>query len=223
MFDIFTIFGIRTNLRIKKQQKIEQQKFEQWKTANPDNLIDSIACPFDYLDCIRVGRFSYGPIEIISFYRGGNLIIGNFVSIASGVHFLFNANHHTKRLTTYPIDTLITKTNRYDDKCIDGDIVIGDDVWIGRDVLIFSGVTIGKGAIIGAGAIIAKNVPPYAVVVGNPAKIIRYRFPQYIIDKLMQIDYSFDAEFIKEHLTGFYAEGKNLEEFIDQLMKSSNV
>ena len=71
-----------------------------------------------------------------------------------------------------------------------GDIIVGDDIWIGYGAVILSGITIGQGAIIGAGAIVTKNVPPYAVVGENPAKIIKYRFEENIIKELLRIDFN---------------------------------
>ena len=71
-----------------------------------------------------------------------------------------------------------------------GDIVVGDDVWVGQRAIIMSGVNIGQGAVIGAGAIVTKNVPPYAIVGGIPAKVIRYRFSEELIQELLKIDYS---------------------------------
>ena len=105
------------------------------------------------------------------------LLIGDFVSIANGVRFLIGGEHRMQNLLTSPVDILITKSFRYKDTISRGG-TIGDDVWIGTNAIILGGVKVGQGAIIGAGAVVAKDVPSYAVVVGNPAKVVKYRFSE---------------------------------------------
>lgn len=118
------------------------------------------------------------------------LIIGKFCSIACGVKFLFNcANHTLKSLSTYTFplfyeDWVLEKSDvvtAWDNK---GDIVIGNDVWIGYEALIMAGVHIGNGAIIGSRAVVTKDVPPYTIVGGVPARPIRKRFNEEVIQKL---------------------------------------
>jgi tetrahydrodipicolinate N-succinyltransferase len=78
-----------------------------------------------------------------------------------------------------------------------GDVSIGNDVWIGRNTIILSGTTIGDGAVIGAGSVITKDVPPYAIVVGNPGRIVKYRFEQMVIEKMLRIRWwDWDPSFI---------------------------
>lgn len=94
-----------------------------------------------------------------------------------------------------------------------GDVIIGNDVWIGRKVQILTGVTIGDGAIIGAHSVIAKDVPPYAVVVGNPAVVKRFRFPKEVIDKLLKIQWwNWEDDVIKERLSAM----DNINSFIEK-------
>lgn len=121
------------------------------------------------------------------------LIIGKFCSIACGVKFLFNcANHTLKSLSTYTFplfyeDCGLEKSNvasAWDNK---GDIVIGNDVWIGFEVVILAGVKIGDGAIIGTRAVVTKDVPPYSIVGGIPAKVIRKRYSPDIIEQLLSL------------------------------------
>ncbi|MDE7374177.1 MAG: CatB-related O-acetyltransferase [Odoribacter sp.] len=121
------------------------------------------------------------------------LIIGKFCSIACGAKFIFNcANHTLKSLSTYTFPLFfeewdLSKSDiglAWDNK---GDIVIGNDVWIGYDAVIMAGVTIGDGAIIGARAVVTKDVEPYAIVGGVPAKEIRKRFSPEIIEKLQSL------------------------------------
>lgn len=121
------------------------------------------------------------------------LIIGKFCSIACGAKFLFNsANHKMASLSTYTFPLFfeewgLEKENvaqAWDQK---GDIIIGNDVWIGYEAVILSGVTIGDGAVIGCRAVVTKDVPPYTIVGGVPAKPIRKRFDEEIIKELQKI------------------------------------
>ena len=121
------------------------------------------------------------------------LIIGKFCSIACGAKFLFNsANHTLSSLSTYPFPLFfeewgLEKRNvaaSWDNK---GDIVLGNDVWIGYEAVIMAGVTIGDGAIIGARAVVTKDVPPYTVAGGIPAKPIKKRYPEETIAALSEL------------------------------------
>ena len=135
------------------------------------------------------------------------LVIGRFCSIACGAKFLFtSANHSQKSLSTYPFPIFFEEwgldvqniTSAWDNK---GGIVIGNDVWIGYEAVILSGVTIGDGAVIGARAVVTKDVPPYTVVGGTPAKPIRKRFPEDTISALLKIKWwDWPAEEIRRHL-----------------------
>ena len=121
------------------------------------------------------------------------LKIGKFCSIACGAKFLFNsANHTLKSLSTYPFPIFFEEwgldvkeiTSAWDHK---GDIVIGNDVWIGYEAVIMAGVTVGDGAIIGTRAVVTKDVPPYTIVGGVPARQIRKRFSEEIISELLRL------------------------------------
>ena len=120
---------------------------------------------------------------------GDKLIIGKFCQIASGVEFVMNgANHQMNAVTTFPFYTL-EGWNMNPPESVDlpfkGDMVIGNDVWIGQNAVILPGVQIGDGAIIGANSVVGSNVAPYTIVVGNPAKILRKRFDDELIDLLL--------------------------------------
>jgi len=142
------------------------------------------------------------------------LIIGKFCSIACGAKFLFNcANHTLKSLSTYTFPIFYEEweleksniTTAWDNK---GDIVIGNDVWIGFEAVIMAGVHIGDGAIIAARAVVTKDVPPYTIVGGTPAKEIRKRFDTEVIQQLLMLkwwDWSTDK--IRKCLP-YIAEGK---------------
>lgn len=139
--------------------------------------------------------------------NGDRLIIGKFCSIACGAKFLFNsANHSLTSLSTYPFPIFFEEwgleraqvTRAWDHK---GDIVIGNDVWIGYEAVILAGVTIGDGAIIGTRAVVTKDVPPYTIVGGVPAKPIRKRFPGDTIAALLALRWwDWPEERIAAHL-----------------------
>ena len=123
------------------------------------------------------------------------LQIGKFCSVACGAKFLFNsANHTLSSLSTYPFPLFFEEwglekkdvTNAWDNK---GDIIIGNDVWIGYEAVILAGVTIGDGAIIGTRAVVTKDVPPYTIVGGVPAKSIKKRFSEETISTLLEIQW----------------------------------
>ena len=127
--------------------------------------------------------------------NGDRLIIGKFCSIACGAKFIFNcANHTLKSLSTYTFPLFFEEwdllksevASAWDNK---GDIVIGNDVWIGYGAVIMAGVTIGDGAIIGARAVVTKDVEPYSIVGGIPAKEIRKRFAPDVIERLMELQW----------------------------------
>ncbi len=121
------------------------------------------------------------------------LVIGKFCSIACGAKFLFTSGNHSLRsLSTYPFPIFFEEWNLDAKNITDawenkGDIVIGNDVWIGYHALILSGVTVGDGAIIGTNAVVTKDVPPYTIVGGVPAKPIRKRFDDDTAEKLLSL------------------------------------
>ncbi|MCC6413596.1 MAG: CatB-related O-acetyltransferase [Saprospiraceae bacterium] len=124
-------------------------------------------------------------------FTGDKLIIGKFCMIASGVTFIMNgANHLTDALSTYPFAIFgngwehAMEGKTYPFK---GNTVVGNDVWIGYNAVIMPGVTIGDGAIIGSCSVVTKDVPPYAIVGGNPAQVLRKRFSDEQIEKLLEM------------------------------------
>ena len=134
-----------------------------------------------------VGDFTYADHpKIWTWGEGAKLYIGKFCSIAANVQFLLGGNHHTEWCTTYPFNVLLPDLypNIEHHAITNGDIVIGNDVWIGNDVTILSGVTIGNGAVIANGAIVTKNVYPYSIIGGVPAKRIKDRFDGHIMLEL---------------------------------------
>ena len=122
--------------------------------------------------------------------KGLRPTVGRFSSIASGVTILLGGNHQTNWVTTYPFMSFSewpSAARIQGHPTTKGDVNIGNDVWIGLDAFILSGVSIGDGAVIGARATVTKDVPPYAIVAGNPARVVKYRFDQATIQKLLTI------------------------------------
>lgn len=168
---------------------------------------------------IEVGEYTYyddpdGPehfVERCVHYHfpfiGDRLIIGRYCALARGISFLMNgANHAMEGFSTYPFaifghgwgsgadDEGFVQTHR-------GDTVVGNDVWIGREATILPGVTIGDGAVVGAKAVVGSDVPPYAIVVGNPARVLRLRFPEPVIAELLAIAWwNWDAATVTRNL-----------------------
>ena len=139
--------------------------------------------------------------------NGDRLKIGKFCSIACGAKFLFTSGNHSLRsLSTYTFPIFFEEwgldakdiCSAWDNR---GDIVIGSDVWIGYEALILSGVTVGDGAIIGSRAVVTKNVPPYTIVGGVPAKSIRRRFDGAVIERLEKLRWwDWDIETIRRSI-----------------------
>ena len=144
--------------------------------------------------CVIIGRRTYGVIPeqtVVRATADAPVSIGSFCSISAGVQIVAHADHPLDLLSTYPFRTLMFGglasfgglRNR--DAITRGPVNIGHDVWIGQNAIVLSGVTVGTGAVIGAGAVVAKNVAPYSVVAGNPARHIRFRFSEVTIARLL--------------------------------------
>jgi virginiamycin A acetyltransferase len=166
---------------------------------------------------IEVGDYSYyddsrGPEHFVARcvryhfdFIGDRLIIGKFVAIAQGSQFIMNgANHPMGGFSTFPFamfglgDPEALKQAGAGHR---GDTVIGNDVWIGREAVIMPGVTVGDGAIIGTRAQVARDVPPYAIVVGNPGRIVKTRFAPEIVAELLDIRWwDWDADKIARNI-----------------------
>ena len=189
-----TIF-VKRNLKLYLLKK-------RWRNQN--KLNDTVlASLFDPL-LVEVGKYSYGELNVISHGTKSHLKIGNFVSIAPNVTFLLEAEHYINHMSTYPFEVKVLKNKKYE-AISKGDITVEDDVWIGYGSTILSGVHIGQGAVVAAGSVVTKNVPPYAVVGGVPAKVIKYRFNESICKKLEKIDFSkLDEKTIRKHEKDFY-------------------
>ena len=167
-----------------------------------------------YNDPKGPGRFE----ENVLFHApvmGDKLIIGKFCSIAKDVQFVMNgANHITEGFSAYPFYQFGCGWERVvpqiEDLPSKGNTVIGNDVWIGYESTIMPGVTIGDGAIVASKSVVVKDVPPYSVVGGNPAKVLKYRFDQNTINQLLNIAWwNWSVEKITDNLE--HISGCNLE------------
>ena len=142
------------------------------------------------IDRVEVGEGTYGPLNVLMHGESGSMLrIGSYCSIAPDVAFILESEHPYEGISTFPFKVKLGFS-----KCEatgKGDIAVGDDVWIGLNAIICSGVAIGQGAIIAAGSVVTKNVEPYSIVGGNPARHIKYRFEDEILrEKLRSLDYS---------------------------------
>ena len=156
------------------------------------NLTRSALAPLLDDDCLAIGDHTYGvPIVHRWHQRSARLTIGRYCSIAGGVDILLGGNHRTDWITTSPLPAFYGRTPEGQDlgscEADGGDVSIGNDVWIGQNVMILPGVSIGDGAVIGASAVVSADVPPYAVLVGNPGRVVRKRFPDATIERLLRL------------------------------------
>ncbi len=185
--------------QIKKRIQLHNKR-EEWRRRNPHNGT-SVMNDFD-LDCVTVGRMTYGGLSIYNYNSNAHLTIGSFCSIAGEVMFVLNADHRMDTVSTFPFKARYLGEAEGITK---GDITIGDDVWLGFRATILSGVTIGQGAVVAAGAVVTKDVPPYAIVGGVPARVIRYRFEEDMIEKLKNIDFrKIKDEEYRAHINQLY-------------------
>lgn len=174
---------------------------KKWKKINKHN--DSTLINFFPINNVKVGNASYGELNVFDFNNKSNLIIGSYVSIAENVSFILDADHCTNTISSFPFKAKVIGESF--EAFGKGDIILDDDVWIGYGSTILSGVHIAQGAVVAAGAVVTKDVPPYAIVGGVPARVIKYRFPEDVINVLLTIDYSkLTKEMIKDHIDDLY-------------------
>ncbi|MCW2314237.1 CatB-related O-acetyltransferase [Rhodoferax antarcticus] len=130
----------------------------------------------------KIGNATYGMPIVHSYHNSAILTIGSYCSIASNVQIYLGGQHRINWVSSYPFPMFFHMDPIYKEKCLaadsKGDVIIGSDVWLCADCTILSGVTIGHGAVIANGAMISRDVEPYAVMAGNPARQIKWRFDE---------------------------------------------
>lgn len=191
----------------------------RWRLHNKDNNT-YLQVPVDF-NKISVGKYTYGPLYVLDNGEGAKLSIGSFCSIADHVTFILNSDHPLHYFSTFPMKRGVLKRDVLE-AVSKGDIIVDDDVWIAQNVTILSGVHIGKGAVIAAGAVVSKDIPSYAVAMGIPAKVTKYRFESPIREKLIDFDYNkLDKGFISDNIDEFYKEIKSSDD-VELLIKEIN-
>lgn len=180
----------------------------RWRRLNPHNrtILEGNVSK-EYFSTITVGKGSYGRLNVHFFGNSQEgLRIGNYVSIADNVTFILSGNHRTDTFSVYPTKSLIGRGISPDNDALSkGVIIIEDEVWIGTGVTVLSGVKIGMGAVVAAGSIVTKDVPPFAIVGGSPARFIKWRIPQSLHARRMNIRLAdLSEEVIRENMELFY-------------------
>jgi chloramphenicol O-acetyltransferase type B len=160
----------------------------------------------------EIGDYSQGE-PIIKLYNKSRLLVGKYSSIAAGATFVLGGRHRTDAVTTHLMQLPASQPGPPQ-----GDIVIGSDVWIAANALILSGVTIGDGAVIGAGSVVVNDVPPYGMVLGNPARIFGKRFSDDLAAELLSLRW-WDLERRQIETLRPLLQGTDVELFIDECRK----
>lgn len=176
----------------------------EWAIKNPNNN----TYPVNYfpIDLVKADDYSYGPIELYTYgAEGEGLEIGKYCSIAKEVKFILGGNHKTDCFMTFPVKNIFGKHHE-NESLTKGKIILEDDVWIGVGSTILSGISLGQGCVVAAGSVVTKSFPPYAIVGGNPARIIKMRFDENVLNSLKEADIkisSIEAKDIIDHLKCF--------------------
>ena len=192
---------------------------KKWREINKHNStkLEIVPGSEEFFSRVKVGIGTYGPIRAIySSATAESLKIGNYCSIGSGATFILGSEHGYNGISTFPFKVKILGFSTEAET--KGPIILDDDVWLGENVLVLSGVKIGKGAVVAATSTVVKDVPPYAIVGGNPAKVIKYRFSPEIIEKLLSADLTkLNDKSIREHIELLYCEVS--EQNIDDIIR----
>lgn len=188
-----------------------------WRKYNAHNntYLNSF---FDF-EKVKVGNYTYGPLNIMCWNdEKEHLSIGSFCSIASGVVFILGGNHNMNSISTFPFRHFLYGDNS--EAFTKGEIIIGDDVWIGTNSIVLSGVTIGQGSVVAAGSVVTKSFPPYSVIGGNPARLIKKRFSDDLINEAVSLNYQkVNKDFILANKSIFEENSARIESIKELLKK----
>jgi virginiamycin A acetyltransferase len=189
---------ILTKLSFHVYRFMHLWKRSQFSVSAVNYLNSEIIGPVKF----EIGNHSYANgIRVYGWQNSLNVTVGKFCSIAEDVVVMAGGEHNLNSVSTSPYFDSLTKSKRINSK---GNVTIKNDVWIGHGAIILSGVTIGNGAVVAAGAVVSKEVPPYAIVAGVPAKILRYRFDESIICSLQNISWwDWDEKLLKKRAADF--------------------
>ena len=203
---------------VHPQPKVPSLCYINNVVKNPNIIIGD----YTYYDDVNSNGEDFEK-HVTHFYPhlGDKLIIGKFCSIARGVEFVMNgANHPMDGVSAFPFGIFIDGQPAIPKEIVKnkGDTVIGNDVWIGQNATFMPGVKVGDGSIIGANAVVAKDIPPYAIAVGNPARVVKMRFDDATIQKLLKINWwDLPVEVIEANFE--LLQDKNIERFIAKFTK----
>ena len=162
-----------------------------------------------------IGTYHMENVRFVTWIPDEKIIIGNYCSIAADVTICSGGGHRPELASTWPFEGfLLKKRNPTRSYKTTRNTVIGNDVWVGHGAHVVGGCQVGDGVVIGARAVVFSDVPPYAIVIGNPAKIVRYRFSQTTIDRMLRIAWwNWPIETIRERMEWFF---RPIDEFVDQ-------
>lgn len=188
-----------------------------WRKNNAHNntYLNSL---FDFKK-VKVGNYTYGPLNIMCWDdKKEHLSIGSFCSVASGVVFILGGNHNMSSISTFPFRHFLYGDSS--EAITKGEIIIEDDVWIGTNSIVLSGVTIGQGSVVAAGSVVTKSFPPYSVIGGNPAKLIKKRLSDDMINEAVLLNYQkVDKDFILANNSIFEEDNVTIESIKELLKK----
>lgn len=171
------------------------------------------------------GKYTYGTPNVLWKTTDSELIVGNFCSIGKNVNIYLGGNHRYDFVTTYPFGYLYKDVFNFignGHPLKNGGVIIGNDVWIANNVTIMAGVTIGDGAVIANNSHVVKDVEPYSVVGGNPAKLIKYRFTQEQIKQLLQIKWWYWSDDKINNIVALLS-NNNIDEFIKSALEIEKI
>lgn len=164
-------------------KNLQQQRIDSKKRAKPIRSLVRFRKKYPQY---KIGNNCYGVPMIKQSHKDATLSIGSYCSFASNVQIFLGGGHRTDWVTTYPFPAFhLSASHIQNYSTSKGNVAIGNDVWLCANCIILSGITIGDGAVIANGAIVTKDVPAYAIVGGNPAKLIRWRFDETTRNELL--------------------------------------